>query len=126
MTVWGRRALKILFHLVALAGLCLAFMFSLFLGLQVRPLYGSVGIAVTVVLAGLYVYLWGRRTLIHLPALAGLYLAFMFSLFLGLQVRPLYGSIGFAVTVVLAGLYVYFGILRRSRRTKLGKTTGRT
>lgn len=73
--------------------------------------------------------MWGWRALkilIHLAALAGLCLAFLFSLFLGLQVRPLYGNVGIAATVVLAGIYVYFGILRRSRRTKLGKTTGRT
>lgn len=72
---------------------------------------------------------WGRRALkilVHLAALVGLYVAFLFSLFLGLQVRPLYGSVGIAVTVVLAGLYVYFGIFRKWRRTKLEKRTGRT
>lgn len=72
---------------------------------------------------------WGRRALkilVHLAALAGLYVVFSFSMFLGLQVRPLYGNVGIAVTVVLAGIYVYFGIIRKSRRTRLEKRTGRT
>ena len=33
------------------------FSFALFLGLQVAPLYGNVGIAATVALAALYVYI---------------------------------------------------------------------
>lgn len=51
-----RTALKILAHLVALAGLFLAFSGAMFLGLQVSPLYGSIGVGVTVALAALYVY----------------------------------------------------------------------
>lgn len=51
-----RTALKILAHLAALAGLFLAFSGAMFLGLQVAPLYGNVGIGVTVALAALYVY----------------------------------------------------------------------
>ena len=51
-----RTALKILAHLVALAGLCLAFSGAMFLGLQVAPLYGSIGVGVTVALAALYVH----------------------------------------------------------------------
>lgn len=49
-------ALKILAHLAALAGLCLAFSGTMFLGLQVAPFYGDIGIGVTVALAALYVY----------------------------------------------------------------------
>lgn len=49
-------ALKILAHMAALAGLCLAFSGAMFLGLQVAPFYGDIGIGVTVALAALYVY----------------------------------------------------------------------
>ena len=57
MTPATRRALKVLAHVAALAGLCLVFSFALFLGLQVAPLYGNIGIAATVALAALYVYI---------------------------------------------------------------------
>lgn len=49
-------ALKICAHLAALASLCLAFSGAMFLGLQVAPLYGDIGIGVTVALAALYAY----------------------------------------------------------------------
>ena len=52
-----RKALKILAHVVVLAGLYLVFSLALFLGLQVSPLYGTIGIAVVVVLVALYVYI---------------------------------------------------------------------
>ena len=41
-----------------------------------------------------------------LAHVAALYLVFSFALFLGLQVAPIYGNIGIAVTVALAALYV--------------------
>lgn len=56
------------------------------------------------------------RTAAHAAAVAGLYLAFSFSLFLGLQVDPAYGNAGVAATVVLAALYVYVGFVRGRRR----------
>ena len=49
------------------------------------------------------------KGLAHATALVALYLAFSFALFLGLQVRPLYGNIGLAVVAVLSAAYVYFG-----------------
>ena len=54
-----------------------------------------------------------RKVLAHTAALIGLYLAFSFALFLGLQVRPLYGNIGLGAVAVLAALYVYIGFIRR-------------
>ena len=53
------------------------------------------------------------KVLAHVATLAGLYLVFSFALFLGLQITPLYGFIGIAVTVALAVLYVYIGFIRK-------------
>ena len=53
------------------------------------------------------------RTLAHAAAVIGLYLAFSFALFLGLQVDPLYGNIGLVAVAVLVGLYVYMGFVRK-------------
>ena len=49
----------------------------------------------------------------HAAAIIGLYLAFSFALFLGLQVNPAYGNIGLAAVAVLAGCYVYLGFFRK-------------
>ena len=57
-----------------------------------------------------------KKVLGHAGAIALLYLMFSFSLFLGLQVEPLYGNVGVALTAVLAVAYVYFGFIRRKRR----------
>ena len=57
MTPTTRKALKVLAHVAALASLYLVFSFALFLGLQVAPIYGNIGIAVTVALVALYVYI---------------------------------------------------------------------
>lgn len=54
-----------------------------------------------------------RKILAHAAALIGLYLAFSFALFLGLQVRPLYGNIGLGAVAGLAAFYVYIGFIRR-------------
>ena len=54
-----------------------------------------------------------RRILAHAAVLIGLYLAFSFALFLGLQVRPLYGNIGVGAVAVMAAFYVYIGFIRR-------------
>ena len=52
----GDRMLRILAHVAAMAALWRVFSFAMFLGLQVDPLYGNVGIGVTVALAAAYVY----------------------------------------------------------------------
>ena len=49
----------------------------------------------------------------HATAIIGLYLAFSFALFLGLQVNPAYGNLGLAVVAVLAASYVYLGFVRK-------------
>ena len=53
------------------------------------------------------------KVLAHVSAIVALYLVFTSSLFLGLQVRPLYGNIGLGLSAVLAAAYIYFGIVRR-------------
>ena len=53
------------------------------------------------------------RILVHIAALAALFLAFSGTLFLGLQVDPLYGNLGLAAACALAGLYVWLGFVRR-------------
>ncbi len=53
------------------------------------------------------------RVLAHVGAIVALYLVFSFSLFLGLQVRTLYGNVGLGLTAILVAAYVYFGIIRR-------------
>ena len=55
--VGGRGVLRILAHVAALVALYLAFSGALFLGLQVSPLYGNLGLAAACGLAGLYVWL---------------------------------------------------------------------
>ena len=49
----------------------------------------------------------------HAAAIAVLWLVFSFAMFLGRQVRPIYGITGFAATAVLAAAYVYFGLIRK-------------
>ncbi len=53
------------------------------------------------------------KILAHVAAIIGLYLAFSFVLFLGLQVSPLYGNVGLVVVIVLVAFYVYMGFGRR-------------
>ena len=53
------------------------------------------------------------RILVHIAALAALYLAFSGALFLGLQVDPLYGNLGLAAACGLAGIYVWLAFVRR-------------
>ena len=55
MTPRTRKALTILAYVAVLASLYLVLSFALFLGLQVAPIYGNIGIAVTVALAALHV-----------------------------------------------------------------------
>ena len=54
-----------------------------------------------------------RRRLAHAAAIIGLYLAFSFALFLGLQVNPAYGNIGLLAVGLLVALYVYLGFIRK-------------
>ena len=53
------------------------------------------------------------RILVHIAALAALYIAFSGALFLGLQVSPLYGNLGLVAAFALAGLYVWLAFVRR-------------
>lgn len=48
---------KILAHAAAIVGLYLSFSFVLFLGLQVNPVYGNIGLVVVAVLVAFYVYM---------------------------------------------------------------------
>ena len=54
-----------------------------------------------------------QKILGHLAAIVGLYLAFSFALFLGLQVNPAYGNVGLMVVAVLVAFYVYLGFIRK-------------
>ncbi|MCY3860199.1 MAG: hypothetical protein OXG25_14965 [Gammaproteobacteria bacterium] len=61
------------------------------------------------------------RILAHVLALAALYIAFSFSLFLGLQVRPMYGNAGIITVIGLVVLYVYFGWIKSIAKAKSRK-----
>lgn len=52
----SRKLLKIAAHIVAIAGLYLAFSGALFLGLQVDVVLGSVATAIAIILIALYVW----------------------------------------------------------------------
>jgi len=58
------------------------------------------------------------KILAHAGAITGLYLAFSSVLFLGLQVNPLYGSIGLVAFGILVASYVYFGFIRKQPRRR--------
>lgn len=58
------------------------------------------------------------KIVLHVCVLAVLYLAFTFSLLLGLHVGPRHGNVGVMITVVLAGLYVRVGLIRSHRRRR--------
>ena len=53
----SKKLLKIAAHVVAVAGLYLAFSGALFLGLQVDVVYGSVAAVIAILLIVLYVWL---------------------------------------------------------------------
>ena len=53
------------------------------------------------------------KILAHSCAIVALYLVFSYAMFLGLQVRVLYGNIGFGITAVLVAAYVYFGFIKK-------------
>ena len=59
------------------------------------------------------------KILAHTVALVGLYLTFSFALFVGLQVHPLAGNIGVVISVIVLGLYIYFGIVKKRLRELL-------
>ena len=52
------------------------------------------------------------RILVHAAAIVALWPFYSFALFLGLQVDPLFGNFGIALTVVPVAAYVDFGWLR--------------
>ncbi len=54
---WARILLTALTHAAVLFALVIAFSFSLFLGLQVHPILGNLGIITVGLLAVLYVYI---------------------------------------------------------------------
>ncbi len=54
---WARILLTILLHAAVLFALFIAFYFALFLGLQVHPMLGNLGIITVMLLAVLYVYI---------------------------------------------------------------------
>lgn len=53
------------------------------------------------------------KILVHAASVIGLYLAFSFVMFLGLQVSPVYGNIGLVAIAALVALYVYIGFVRK-------------
>ena len=53
------------------------------------------------------------KILAHTIAIIGLYLAFSFALFLGLQVNPMYGNLGLLAVGALVALYVYLAFIRK-------------
>ena len=55
----------------------------------------------------------GLKILSHAAAILAIWLALTFSLFLGLQVRPMFGNIGLVITALLVAAYVYFGFIRK-------------
>ena len=66
----------------------------------------------------------GLKILCHAVVILAIYLWFSFSLFLGLQVRPLYGNIGMLVTLLLVAAYVYFGFIRKHRISRVNGDQG--
>ena len=53
------------------------------------------------------------RILAHAGAIIGLYLALSLVLFLGLQIKPLFGNISLVAVGTVVVSYVYFGFLRK-------------
>lgn len=66
----------------------------------------------------------GLKILCHAAVILAIYLWFSFSLFLGLQVRPLYGNIGILVTLLLIAAYVYFGFIRKRKISRVDGNQG--
>ena len=66
----------------------------------------------------------GLRILGHVIVVVLLYIVFSFSLFLGLQVRPMYGNIGLLITALLVAAYVYFGFIRKRKTSRAGDDQG--
>ena len=55
----------------------------------------------------------GMKILCHVAVILAIWLWFSFSLFLGLQVRPMFGNLGMLITLMLVAAYVYFGFVRK-------------
>ena len=54
-----------------------------------------------------------------------LYPVFSFSLFPGLQVRPMYGNTGLLITALLVAAYVYFGFIRKRKTSRADGDQGK-
>lgn len=65
------------------------------------------------------------KVLAHLAAIFGLFLAFTFAMFLGLQVSTLYGNLGLLTVGILTLAYIYFGFVRKRlpKRTARGQAS---
>ena len=66
----------------------------------------------------------GLKILCHAVVILAIYVWFSFSLFLGLQVRPVYGNIGLLITALLVAAYVYFGFIRKPKISQVGGNQG--
>ena len=49
----------------------------------------------------------------HTVIIIGLYLAFSFAMYLGLQASPAYGNAAVVIAIALVALYIYFGFVRK-------------
>lgn len=54
-----------------------------------------------------------KKILVRAAIVIGVYLAFSFVLFLGLQVNPVYGNIGLAALAALVAFWVYRRFIRK-------------
>ncbi|MCY4095638.1 MAG: hypothetical protein OXG05_11015 [Gammaproteobacteria bacterium] len=62
---WAKVLMRILGHVLTIALLYIGFSFSLFLGLQVSPMYGNAGIVAVIVLVVVYVYLGWIKPIVN-------------------------------------------------------------
>ena len=53
------------------------------------------------------------KVAVHAVIVIGLYLAFSFAMYLGLQASPAYGNAAVVVAIALVALYIYFGFVRK-------------
>ena len=56
------------------------------------------------------------KVLAHTGAIVLLFMAFSFTLFLGLQVSSVYGNIGLVLFAGLVGIYIYFSFVRKRKK----------
>ena len=53
------------------------------------------------------------KVAIHAVIICVLYILFSYALYLGLQVRPVYGTVAVIISLALIALYIYFGFIRK-------------